>query len=158
MPMGSGAIGLRYIVGIVFIASGILIAGIAIESAWADRSDFRIDIDLISRILIGALSIYGGRRFMLQARVSGTEQGEYEKGHSTAQGIVLKRFEEVRSMGRDNDITIYTVVIQFDTKAGPYTLRADVPKRLFRSTSPEETIKVRYADSDPTIALLEGEW
>ena len=164
-PIASVHTGNFAIAGALSIATGVLCGGFGIyyvSTALGSSSDFQIDaaLELITGIAVivglAAIFIFGGRRLRMGSRVRSAEREEYEEGHSTAQGIVLERFKQTR--GGMDSYTTYHVVVQFDTKAGPYILSADVPKRLFRSTIPEGPINVRYADTDPTIALLEGEF
>ena len=72
----------------------------------------------------------------------------------------MERIEEtiMASGTYDDDRLIRYVIVHFETSSGQVNLRADVSKQVFDEITPEKMVKIRYAETDPRIALLEGEF
>ena len=104
-----------------------------------------------------AIFVLAGSWLMWRGKITEKERNEFVEGHSAVEGRVLNRYEQAHHGDRGDTYT-YHVTVHFETNEGLFELDANVAKSLFNSVSEGQTISVRYADSDPTIAMLEGEW
>ena len=80
------------------------------------------------------------------------------EGHISTEGTVIVRIRERPSGLGDLGAKRYYILIHFTTNSGPVTLNAEVNKRFFDQAIPEASIGIRYAEADPRIAQVEGEY
>ena len=137
--------------GVLFIAGGLLLPAVSIIMAEGGIGPLLIGFGASTFFLVsGAWLIWRGK-------VRENQWDEYDKGHTEIKARVLKRYQKAHY--RDQGTThTYHLTVQFDTDMDQYELDAEVKEYLFKSVQEDGSMLVRYTDSDPTIAMLEGEW
>lgn len=156
----------------VIFLGGLLIMGIGFCSSYVIFKGFSYDPNFDIRkawssilwTVVWSLGfILAGIWLLRRSRFRYDTQEEFEKESIETKAKVVDRFYEVipgRGYEEDDHITCY-VIIKFDTESGQITLRADLlgkHEKIFNETSPADSVKVRYAATNPRIALLDGEY
>jgi len=105
---------------------------------------------------------YSGYGLIRRGIQADDEKTEFDRANTTTEAKVLKRYERVikarKSDPYDQDIVKRYVIIQFETDAGPISLEAEISHRLYKRISTDENLEVKYFNSDPSVALIQGEY
>ena len=120
-----------------------------------------IDLEVLMIGFVGLGFIYAGmqfagldlKEFVLALLHRRAWQGPQVRAH----GLITDRDIEERK--DDNGRVSYTYWVNFDlpTTEGPVRLKAKVDKRRYDQLKRGQPVKVRYAQEDPRLALLEWE-
>ena len=152
----------------LILLGGLLIMGIGLCSSYVIFKGFSYDPDFDIRDNWGAILvtivwslgfILAGIWFLRRSRLRYNIRDKFDKESIETNAKVVNHFEEtIEASGPyDDDRILRYVIVQFESSSGQVTLRADISKKVFDLISSKELVKIRYADTNPRIALLESE-
>ena len=109
--------------------------------------------------IIGLVILVSGAKIALNAMQGGEAFRSFARNATTTHATVLDRFIEHKDDREGGDGSeIYIMVVRFVVDGQRLTLQAEVDARMYAESWRGQTLSVRYANTDPSIALLEGEW
>jgi hypothetical protein len=106
--------------------------------------------------LTGVIILLSGAKIVWNAIRGGDARHAFVRAHSTTTGTVLDYHTETSEgeWAREK----HYVTVRFDVDGVPWTLQAEVSETVYEACWRGRPLSVRYANADPHIALLEGEW
>ena len=126
------------------------------ESPFTDRGS-RIEFIgflLMILLLIGCFFLLGNW-FVRRSKMRSSVQQTYLEGHSSTKGTIVDIQKRPGDMDSPDQ---FFISVQFKTESGSYTLTSEVKRRVYKNATKGRSIGVRYSESDPRIALFEGEY
>lgn len=150
------------VVGFAFILLSVACLAVTIGSlvrtidGIATTGPVQYFIELFLFLGVCAIFGFGGYRLIKRGIVVSTQMAAFDKANTTTEAKVLRRHVE-HVVRFDDEYDEYSVVVQFETDSGQFSLKAFVHKAIFDRMSPDKSVSVRYANSDPTVVLFEGE-
>lgn len=156
------------IAGIVFLLISITCIVVSIPSFIENASNLKeIGLGKYVRdlaLFTGFCALFGfsGYGLIRGGIKTSNEKNAFEKGNTITDAKVLKRYKRLHKsenpyLDTGDQVHLY-IVVQFETESGSLSLKAEVSKKLYDQISLHEIISVKYTNSNPRIALLEGEF
>ncbi len=126
------------------------------EPLFTDRASIIefIKILLMTLLLVGVFFLFGNW-FVRRSKMRNSVFQTYLESNSSTRGTVVDKQKRLGDMDSPDQ---FYISVQFKTELGSYTLTSEVKRRVYKNATRGRNIGVRYAESDPRIALFEGEY
>ena len=108
--------------------------------------------------LVGLVILVAGLKIAVDAPRGGQTRRAFDRDAVTADATVLDRYTERQEDASGASRETYQVVVRFIDRGQRLTLQAEVDESIYTACWRGRPLAVRYASTDPSIALLEGEW
>ena len=108
--------------------------------------------------LVGLFILGAGLKIAVDALRGGQTLLAFDRDAVTTDATVLDRYTERQEGANGTDRETYQVVVRFIDRGQRLTLQAEVDESIYTACWRGRPLVVRHLSTDPSIALLEGEW
>jgi hypothetical protein len=109
--------------------------------------------------LTGLVILGAGLKIVVDAMRGGGGVRAFARNSTSTDATVLNRYTEHQAGADIGDSReTYYIVVRFVAEGQQRTLHAEVDEHMYTACWRGRPLSVRYANTDPSIALLEGEW